>query len=486
MKNRYIISLCLALMSVPFPVFASSVVINEIAWMGSPPKNGETSSAAANNEWIELKNTGFASVDIAGWSLLAEDGTPNIMLTGNIPAGGFLLLERTNDDTVPGITADIIYTGALSNSGEKLILKDGQGNIVDTVDASAGWSAGSAETKDTMQKGEGWITALGTPRAENVASGPPLSSPTPSATPTPSVTSSRSPTPGAESPSASASAPMTTSHGSLIKTIKAYAGEDIFSMVGVMFNFLGRAKGLNDESLDSSARFFWNFGDGETKEGRSVSHSYRMPGSYVAGLHVSSGEYAASDYVRIQINPNLVSISSVILGTDGYVRLKNASDIEVDVSGWNMRDNAGHTFILPLHTILGRRADAAIMNSVTALLGTASSLPLTVFYPNGVFAFSYFGTSTFAARVEAISVLTPELVQTKEKEKDLSPHLPAVAATINLHSSLSPTPTIASSSNTGEHQYATASSSSFAFPFGAAIGISILGAAGFLISKRFS
>ncbi len=117
------------------------VVINEIAWMGT--------STSANDEWIELHNPGNASVDVSGWTLNATDGTPSITLSGTIAAGGFFLLERTDDTTVAGVAANQIYTGAMSNSGEVLELRDGGSALIDSVDA---WHAGDNATKAAMSR----------------------------------------------------------------------------------------------------------------------------------------------------------------------------------------------------------------------------------------------------------------------------------------------------------------------------------------------
>lgn len=120
------------------------VVIHEIAWMGS--------TASANSEWIELFNNTTAAVDLTGWTLNAADGTPSITIpagTPPLPASGHFLLERTSDGSVPGVTADHIYTGALGNTGEVLELRDGAGLLQDSVDA---WYAGNNTTKETMQR----------------------------------------------------------------------------------------------------------------------------------------------------------------------------------------------------------------------------------------------------------------------------------------------------------------------------------------------
>jgi len=117
------------------------VVVNEIAWMGT--------LTDANDEWIELHNTTGSAINLAGWTLVAADGTPSIALSGTIPAGGSFLLERTDDNSVPGVAADQIYTGALGNAGEILTLRDAASALQDSVDA---WYAGNNTTKATMQR----------------------------------------------------------------------------------------------------------------------------------------------------------------------------------------------------------------------------------------------------------------------------------------------------------------------------------------------
>lgn len=153
----------------PVAVYAEGVVLSEVAWMGMAPKAGESTQAAANNEWIELYNTSAANISLNGWKLTITDaGTSEIALRGTIQANGYFLLERGSDKIVPGVKADIIYpfkNGPLSNTGEHLIVKDNNGGVVDQIDARSGWPAGDNTTKQTMQLLQGtWITAPATPR----------------------------------------------------------------------------------------------------------------------------------------------------------------------------------------------------------------------------------------------------------------------------------------------------------------------------------
>ncbi len=151
---------------------AQDVVIHELAWMGT--------TYSTSDEWIELHNAGDSAVDLAGWSLVAADGTPTIPLAGSIEAGGYFLLERTDDGSVPGVPADQIYTGALENTGEVLELRDGASGLIDGVDA---WHAGDNTLKATMSRVPGaadgndpasWFTSTtpydggyGSPKAPN-------------------------------------------------------------------------------------------------------------------------------------------------------------------------------------------------------------------------------------------------------------------------------------------------------------------------------
>ena len=159
-----------------FPVgfiFAAdnSVVINEIAWMGT--------KTSYNDEWIELYNNTDLPISLDGWLLRAVDKSPEINLAGEISANGFFLLERTDDKTIPNIPADLIYKGVLNNKGENLEFYDSSGILIDSVDCSVQWFGGNNGIKQTMERinpqlagnnPENWQTSVesnGTPKVQN-------------------------------------------------------------------------------------------------------------------------------------------------------------------------------------------------------------------------------------------------------------------------------------------------------------------------------
>ncbi len=168
----------------------------------------------------------------------------------------------------------------------------------------------------------------------------------------------------------------------IIPSIKADAGGNRMAVAGSLVDFRGNALGLKDEPLEN-ARFWWNFGDGNTMEARSTLHVFRVPGTYTVGLHVSSGQYASSDYITVIVAPNQLEVAGVIHGEDGYIRLTNNGKTEIDFGGWIMEDSLGKRFIVPIKTIIAPQVEISLLNSITSLFSSAASPYAIIRYPNG-------------------------------------------------------------------------------------------------------
>ncbi|MFH0791606.1 MAG: lamin tail domain-containing protein, partial [bacterium] len=146
-------------------VSASSVIINEVAWMGT--------IVSGDNEWIELKNVSSREINLNGWQLLDRGKQIKIIFGAEkLPPSGLYLLERSNDDAVPEIKADRVYTGRLNDTDEELYLFDNQCQIRDKVIASPNWLGGDKKTKQTIERrsNRDWQTSNasnGTPKREN-------------------------------------------------------------------------------------------------------------------------------------------------------------------------------------------------------------------------------------------------------------------------------------------------------------------------------
>lgn len=406
MRIRAILLVIPTVWLIMWPVSAAAeIIFNEIAWMGMLPQGSESSAAAANNEWIELYNSSGNSVSLAGWKVISEDGAPNIDLQGSIAPGGYFLLERGSDSLLPGIVPDFVYPykNALSNSGERLYLKDSVGVLMDEINAANdGWPAGDNSTKNTMQRtASGWITAEPTPKEKNenqdITAGN-----------DDSAANQKSLSSDDNIYSAPVSAPV-------IPKIKAFAGEDVNSVAGGSIEFMGNGFGLENKPLEN-ARFWWNFGDGDAREGRVVSHIFKFPGDYIVGFHITSGEYEASDYLKVKVIPNQTIIKNVVFGKDGFLAIANQSPIDIDIGGWRVQDANNLNFIFPPQTILGRKSEISLANSISGMNESEVKYPVVLKYSNGEEIFS-FSPKTISVLKNSATGLNISEIKPKPKQE---------------------------------------------------------------------
>lgn len=166
--------LLLLLLILPAIVSAQtgSVVINEIAWMGTEVE-GIASGQHWRYEFLELYNPTDSATQLSGWELELYRGQElffAVPLEGSIMGNGYVLVGASS--AIPGV--DINYSnlgGKFVNDGMRVVVKNAAGVVVDEVNALDGWPAGDNESKRTMERIEnGWQTSLavgGTPRAQN-------------------------------------------------------------------------------------------------------------------------------------------------------------------------------------------------------------------------------------------------------------------------------------------------------------------------------
>ena len=372
-RVKFLIILISPLAIFLFPIFLSAtsvsdIVINEIAWMGT--------EISSSDEWIEIYNNTDQTIDLSGWTLRSSDGSPSIALSKSISAKGYFLLERTDDNSVPNITADQIYTGALTDTGEILELKDAGGNLIDSVNCSSGWFVGDKDTKQTMERKDpsvsgndanNWQNSQnpgGTPKAQNssLISGEEESGP--------EITSAP----------ASGGAPAN-------QPPKAEAGPDIIALINQEITF--DASNSSDPE-NTPLNYLWNFGDGTTSTQTKTTHSYKYPGKYIVSLTASDGQNSSTDTLSITIYANSISISEFMPNPEGkdeeneWIELFNNSSQAVDISGWKIdagEDKKG--FSLPTNSLIAGYQYLVLSRPTTKISLNNTSGKARLIYPTG-------------------------------------------------------------------------------------------------------
>ena len=162
-----------------------SIVINEIAWMGT--------EVGWRDEWIELRNMTNRDIDISGWIIenasknhgpleIPQDGKHTIFSNSY-----YLISYYSKADNLlePKTALDVIVDWRVKNMGiisfannykdnGQLRLKDNYGTLIDQTlsPTDNNWPAGDNKTKQTMERTNSgnWQTSQepnGTPRTEN-------------------------------------------------------------------------------------------------------------------------------------------------------------------------------------------------------------------------------------------------------------------------------------------------------------------------------
>jgi len=293
-----------------------AVVINELAWMGT--------TVSANDEWLELYNNTGVDIDLTNWTIIAQDGTPNIILaeTKTIKAHDYFLLERTSDDSVLGIMADQIYVGALGNSGEVLELRDSSNNLIDSLDASLGWPAGNNDEKKTMERINPLITSQTSNWADSGTTG---------------------------GTSKAANSVYLAPNNSPV----AVAGSDQSAIINEIVSFDGSGSTDSDGTIID---YQWDFGDGGSAGGALVTHAYNTIGLFSVILKVTDDNGATStDSLTVQVSatsttPTIINLHDLVInefvfdpttGAKEWIELYNNTTSTLNLNGLTLEDGVG-------------------------------------------------------------------------------------------------------------------------------------------------
>lgn len=357
----------------------AGVYINEVAWMGT--------TVSSTNEWVELYNDGTSDVDLDGWVIVSDDGSPNITISSAansiIGAKKYYLIERTDDTTVPDVTADFVaaFGSGLSNSGEALLLKKPDGTIVETLDFKSGWPAGDNITKQTMQRvGSAWVTATSTPRAVNAGA----------------VTETAVGASGSTGGTVSVTASSDTIKKEVVPPkpkISIISNKTILTNVSASFDALY----TNSSNLNVvNGYFVWSMGDGTTytfSQQKKFTHTYQYPGDYTVSVAYFYNAWSEDPVIEtntvVHIGNAGVSVSAQ--GTDGTILVKNSTDQDINISKWQIYEGP-NVYSFPYGMVVLANKSIVIPAQVTGFKGLQNP---TLYYPSGL-AYANSNTNNFS------------------------------------------------------------------------------------------
>ncbi|HYF10371.1 MAG TPA: lamin tail domain-containing protein [Candidatus Paceibacterota bacterium] len=398
----------LAVAAIALPLAASAeVTFTEVMY------DLETGSDSGR-EWVEIRNDGSASVDVSGYRFREGDSNHTLTLSqGNavLPPGGVAVIADNPSKFLadhPSFSGTLFDSSfSLSNAGETLTLKDGALIDIDQFTYSSDMGA-AGDGKSLQKTGSAWAAAAPTPGSVAGAGTAPPSEEPPSSEGTASSSESSVSAPPAPSGS--------SSKWPVAPQIHAHAGEDRQVTAGTPAEFRGEALGIDKKPLQN-ARYLWNFGDGAFGEGKNVLHSYRYPGSYLATLDVSSGEFSNSDKLVVTVLPADLALRSGVDSLGGFLEIENRGAEEANLSYWQLL-SGGRSYILPKDTFLLGKKSVRFPESVT-LLSYAPSAELR--YPNGTLALRSGAVPIAAAPSSVAAPLAVPVVSTPRSEES-APH----------------------------------------------------------------
>ncbi|TAN32173.1 PKD domain-containing protein [Patescibacteria group bacterium] len=271
-----------------------ALILNEI--YPNPP------GSDIEEEFIEIKNTSTAAVDLVGWKL--SDLVKSFSLSGSIGPGQIVIWKRTT-------------TGIALNNSTKEEVKLSYGESV--VDMIKYDKAPEGQSYSRVAGGKWQWSDEPTPGAENVIT--------------------------------------ETDDTEIVWKINAVASAEL----GEMINFDAADSA---DPRGGVLSFAWNFGDGVFALGEEVSRAFATSGKFsVIVSATSTSGTAGSKKISIAIGPGLsirnsaVVISEIFsdplgLDTSEYIELYNSASSTANLSGWILRDVSGKKFILPDKTFI--------------------------------------------------------------------------------------------------------------------------------------
>jgi len=184
---------------------SSTILISEVEY------DSIQSGTDSAYEWLELYNNTASPMELTDWTISDNLSTDVISPTVTMPVGGCVVIAASEDfyTNYPDFTGEIVFIAdgrignGLGNTGDRLILKDSEGTVIDQMsygtdttafdpacpDVAEGHSLERSPANVDTDTAEDWIDQE-SPDPGSVT----VPTPTPTATSTPTATPTATPT----------------------------------------------------------------------------------------------------------------------------------------------------------------------------------------------------------------------------------------------------------------------------------------------------
>lgn len=384
MKRLFLVAGLLVLFGLRIPVFAQ-VIISEIMY--------DVPGTDAGYEWIEVQNSGSASIDIIDWRLnenetdhylSLESGTSSVLAPGGyaiIAAQSAKFLE--SHQNFSGVVFDSVFS--LNNTGESLSLISEEGTV-DSVYYTPQENANGTGASLQYINGS-WQASMATPGRVNIFELPDTESPHDSESSsgqtsgsTVSTTKNQKPAPGALSDPFE---PYYT--GTLtIEPVILAGDESVFDFEMSYYREINRRP-----LIKHSGTFIWNMGDGNEyiqDWEEKFQYVYQYPGTYTLVISyyrsklIDEPNYIFEASVTVQ-SPE-VSIGEI--DERGSIRIDNNTSERIDLSEWQLEFQKSF-YIFPEHTYIRAHEKRYITRQVHGFdnLFEQSYSDMSLLFPTG-------------------------------------------------------------------------------------------------------
>lgn len=295
----------------------------------------------SGREWIEVTNVGTTAENVEDYRLFEGNvnHTFTIILGDGVlsPNESLVIVSDPEKFKIdwPNFSGTIFDSSfSLSNTGETLILRDG--DLVDADSLTYSAETGALGDGNSLQLGAtGFVAGLPTPgsHGEGIVLGASTSTPN-----------------GPLLDISTHSTPEAISFVKEVVDITLATSRERVTLVGmpIIFEALALDSKSSSKSLDGVS-YDWSMGDGKIQSGKKISYAYLEPGEYVVVVKAKFKESQAVSRTLVTVLPFEIKINTVVPGE--YIELLNHLNTEANIGG-ALISNGAATFRLPDDTII--------------------------------------------------------------------------------------------------------------------------------------